>query len=290
MTNMERRLVKHGPSSTIVALPAAWVKERGLKAGDSIKIQLDGDRLLLAASSFSAPEEIELAVDGLDRTSIMLLIRSAYRQGYSRIIIRYSGAHAKHHRVQRDIPIVAIVHQEVMRLVGVEIIEQGEGKLVIQEITKPVASELPVLYRKVFQMVRQLIAQIGSEQADADIGVEDRHDVITKVISHAIRLINSGYAELPVTDRTRMYHTLSLIDIIVDILKYYSRENAEYERVYLQELEKLVLSVEQIVFAHSYKAMNTFQLTKEQMRVHSVPRLSAIVDICFDIVLTHAST
>jgi len=286
---MERRLIKHGPSSAILTLPVQWMRDQKLAAGDTVIVTPDGDKLIVTGNKPQALTETTLEITGLDRTSIALFIRAAYRAGYAKITVRYSDAQVHHYRKGIDVPVTVAVRDELNRLMGVEITEQKEGFLVIQEITKSSAHELLNMYRKAFTMTHQLIVQITGTRDDEDIGVEDRHDVITKVISYAIRILTVGEANLSSKEKARMLHGLMLLDIIADILKQYHRDFTKHTQSFLDELTLAFTEVEKVVFAQDRAAMKRFQEIKQRSREQPVDRLLPVIDVLFDMVLLYAA-
>ena len=289
---MQRRLVKHGPASTIIALPAAWVREHQLSAGDTVQLQPDGDKLIVTPNSARRINETTLNVDGLDRTSLKLLIRSAYRQGFSKITVQYSKNSVVHYRKGEQVALPIAVLQEVQLLIGMEVTEQHRGAIVIQEITRPTADELPNLYRKSFTMVRQFITFLATETNEENLDVEARHDLIMKIISYAMRIINSGEANLTSKEKLRMSHTFSLLGIIIDMIKYYVRARrttkvTPEERRFIEGLSVLFGDVEGCVFAKDTASMRSFEEHKQKLRENPVPRLVPITDVLTDLIVLY---
>jgi len=286
---MERKLVKHGPASTILALPAQWVRDQGLRAGDTVSVEPDGDKLIILKRRSDAAATVTITVDSkTNRTTLYHLIRAAYRDGADKILVRFGTKKIIHHRSGELVSVPVAIREEVSRLLGLEVVHQSDGQILLQEITTPNGQELPNLFRKVFTMTRMLIGQIGSAGIDEDIGVEERHNTITKLVSYGVRLVNTGEAGLPGKERARYLHSLMLIDIIIDVLKYYRRENAPKQSAFVAELLLLFGDVERILFGHEFAAFDQFELRKAALRVKPIDRLLPITDVLADMVLLYA--
>jgi phosphate uptake regulator len=283
----QRRLIKHGPSSMIISLPAVWVREQALTAGDLVHVRADGDKLIVSSREQRSLSEATYDIDGLDRTSVRFLIRAAYRMGYTRITLRFTEKSRPHYRLGTQVPTAIAVLTEVNCLIGVEVTQQREGTLVIQEITRPSALELPVLYRKAFTMVHQLILQLAEEDPSVDIGVEDRHDVITKIISYLMRIVAVGESQLAQYERERLVRTLAGLDVFVDMLKYHHRDHSDITKSFVLLLAELFKIVESLVFTKDRKLMTQFEQTRQKLKEQSLERLLPSMDVLRDIVILH---
>ena len=69
-------------------------------------------------------DKVEIDITGLDRSSIMNYIRSVYRRGFDEIVVRFNDPWTYHHRISQKKKVISIIHTEVNRLIGVELIEQ----------------------------------------------------------------------------------------------------------------------------------------------------------------------
>ena len=88
----QRKLIKLGNSSFAIALPKAWIDKSGLKKGDKIFLEENGNGELNVTSSPSKNNNKEITVDvnNKDLSSIKREIRAAYIRGYD--ILKIDGA------------------------------------------------------------------------------------------------------------------------------------------------------------------------------------------------------
>ncbi len=284
---MQRKLIKHGPSSHIIVLPAKWVANNSLSAGDYLSLEEHPDHIIISLEGHTHKSVATVQVDGLDRTSIMLTIRAAYRQGYHTIHVQHNNIHAEHLRVQEQVSIPSVIHTEVNRLIGVEIVDQQAHKTTIQELSKPSSEELRGVHRKLFTMTHQLILHLADQDSE-QIDIEQRHDVITRTASFVIRTARGG-AQLTSLEREQFLHAASSIDIIVDIIKYHKRTLQPTPISYAKTLAQAMAEVENVVFGHKLSAMRAFQECKADLRKQPVERLDTVIDILSDIIVTHAT-
>ena len=79
---MERRLIRQGENALTATLPAAWIRRKGLSAGDVVSIdEAEGDLIIRQAG---APKRREIEVDtrGTRRSQAFQKVLGAYIQGY----------------------------------------------------------------------------------------------------------------------------------------------------------------------------------------------------------------
>ena len=84
---MRRKLVKQGDNALTITLPAAWTRVHQLTPGNEVDVRQEGEELILS----SAPaEEKRMEITLAEGTEEK--IRELYREGYDRIVARFSNA------------------------------------------------------------------------------------------------------------------------------------------------------------------------------------------------------
>jgi phosphate uptake regulator len=229
----QRKLLQHGASSLTLALPMPWLKERGLKKGDSLFVDKEGSKLILSTEESIKIEKISIDITKLDRTSIILYIMSLYRFGYNEIEVKFDKQTATYYREQVEIPVSAAVHKIVNRLIGAEVVEQSENRILIRYITKEAEEDFKVVLRRAFLLMNEtadtLLEGIKKQDINRIRSVEEFHDNINKFVSYSLRLLNKyGYPDVKQT--CFYYHIIATIDKIVDVLKYNARDLHTYNK------------------------------------------------------------
>ena len=149
----QRKLIQHGPSSLTIALPIKWLKERGIKKGDSMYIGAEGNKLVLSTEEAIKLEKISIDVTNLDRTSILLYIQSLYRFGYNEIEVKFEKLTTTHYRKDQQVTISSVIHEIANRLIGAEIIEESENRVLIKYITKEAEEDFKIVLRRAFLLL-----------------------------------------------------------------------------------------------------------------------------------------
>ncbi|MFC1728093.1 AbrB/MazE/SpoVT family DNA-binding domain-containing protein [Nanoarchaeota archaeon] len=244
-----RKLIKFGNSSSVVSLPKSWVDKNNLKKGDLVTLDEQEGNLLLTPKFIDSerkPEEIELCLDGLDRTSIMYLIRSVYRKGYDVIRITFNNQTCPHYREGKNNRVVSVIHEEVNRLTGVEITGQKENSCIVRSITEPSPKEFEIVLRRLFLLLMDASDDLmtGVKTTDKALieTIYEKHNTISKFVSYCLRVINKGKFE----DKKNaffMYHIIANLDKITDSLKFCARKVADYSKPLKTETIELLLLV-----------------------------------------------
>ena len=224
---MKRKVIQIANSTQLISLPREWAKKYNIKKGDELEIEAKGNKLEICCEKDIELENISINISGLDRTSIMYYIRSAYRRGYNVIEINFDRDYAHHFRMGKDVKIISVIHEEVNRLVGVEIIQQKDKFCVVKDISNASFKDFDTVLRRIFLLLldatTNLFAAMKSGNKVLVENIEQNHDSITRFISYALRLINKGgYSEQH--KNSLLYTIIVIIDKIVDILKYAGRD------------------------------------------------------------------
>lgn len=111
------------------------------------------------------------------------------------------------------------------RLTGVDMIEEEENYCVVKQITEDSGKNFDVVFRKIFFQLEGIFNDLIKSLKKNDYvlmnSIEEQHDVVTKFVSYCLRLLNTGQVEKG--HRHHICHILKNIDLIVDILKYFTR-------------------------------------------------------------------
>ena len=219
---MKRKVIKHGPSTLIISLPMPWAKKYDVKKGDELEVEEEGARIIVTTGKEKKIGEVEVDVTKLDRTSLMYLIRSLYKLGYDEIRLSFKSQSVYHYRKGKECSVISVIHEEVNRLTGVEIMQQKENFCVIKSLSEMAFSEFEPILRRVFLLLIDMSNDLitGAEKNDLVLleTLEEKHNTITKFLSFCMRLLNKkGYSDHKKT--LILYNTVAILDKVLDVLK-----------------------------------------------------------------------
>ncbi len=189
---MERRKVQlTGTSTYIVSLPKNWAKKIGLKAGDEVSIvdKHDGS-LLLSPNSTSNNFFFEESINVGDFKDIDLYERvliAKYLNGPKIIHINSKGPISPEYR-KRTL-------KRVHRLLGVEIIEEYENKIVLQDLTSFEELSIGKVMRRLFRLTSSMHKTIMTSMIENKSPLEEvtnQEDVVDRLYFLAIKQFKGG--------------------------------------------------------------------------------------------------
>ena len=150
-----RRVQKFGKSTLMVSLPAEWVKEIGLSAGESVYIETDEDGSLkiyppnmkLQAST----KEMKVIVSNLVMPEMITrIIYSLYILGFDKIEIE-----SKEKMFSEDL--LRKIKETVRSLIGFEITAQDEDLIQIQSFLDPTKYTMNSLLSRLANNLKQML-------------------------------------------------------------------------------------------------------------------------------------
>jgi len=151
-----RKIVKSGNTSYVVSIPREWVKERGIKKGDLVFIQEDGDKNLIISpkeiKSLQEPKEVSINIDNMSSETLIRSIVSYYVNGYS--TVEFVGKTVKD---QTD-----RIKEKVEQLIAFEIMEYTPTKILIKDYLKIEDISFESVVRRMDFMIRAIMKEIDS--------------------------------------------------------------------------------------------------------------------------------
>ena len=140
---MKRKLIKQGSGGLTFYVPKDWTKSNNLNPGDEIDIRpIEGD-LLISSKINSQKKEKTITLPKGSEKIPRIMLNSLYRLGYDKIIVNYSTK-------QQEEDIREIVDH---RLLGFEITDEQENKIIIENVTEPSDEKQEVLVRRMFYII-----------------------------------------------------------------------------------------------------------------------------------------
>ncbi len=207
-------------------MPRKWTLKYGIKKGDELEVEEQGNKLLVGTERGTNLQSVEIDVTGLDRTSILYYIQSLYRVGYDQITVKFSEPYTTHLRTNEKKKVISVIHEVVGRLTGIEIVQQKENFCVIKDISEISEREFDTALRRIFLLLLDVNKDLldGTKNNNRPLieTIDEKHDSVMKFVSYCLRIINKrGYHEArkaPIA-----YHIIANLDKVVDVLKYSAR-------------------------------------------------------------------
>lgn len=147
-----RRLQRLGTTTLVVSLPKQWASERGLKPGDIIYIEVNGDSLLIHSREVvREPQTAFINADEVESPEILArIVASCFLQGYDMVRVS-SNSGLTESQVQE-------VLAKVESLPGFEVVEQTPRQIVVQAIIDPTKFKIEVIIRRLNVLVSSMMS------------------------------------------------------------------------------------------------------------------------------------
>jgi len=226
VVKLKRKVIQIADSTQLISLPRKWAQKHEVKKGDELDIKEEGSKIIVSTEQGQSLGRVEVDISNLDRDSLMFLIRCLYIKGYDEMKLRFDDVTTKHHKIGKDVTVISSIKEEVNRLNGIEIIQQKENSCFIKDISEGVIKELDTILRRIFLLLIDASKDLvkGSKENNHMLldTINEKHDTITKFAAYNLRLLNKfGYTDDKKTNT--LYHIISSLDEIIDIIKYCSR-------------------------------------------------------------------
>lgn len=224
---MKRKVIQIADSTQLISIPRQWGKKYNVKKGDELEVIEKDNVLEISTKGREELLEIEINITGLNRTSIYHTLRSAYQRGYDIIKVKFDNKTTSHYRLEKEVLVTTVLHEELRRWVGMQIIEQKSNYFVYKSISKPSFDELELMFRRTFLLLLDASDEFlkAAEERDEHIlaSMDEKFYNILTFIIYCQRLLNKiGYSEKYKT--SLMYDILTHFNLVGDILRYGARD------------------------------------------------------------------
>lgn len=215
---MKRKLVKQGAATLMVSIPSKWAKEQGLDKGDEISIEDDGQNLIIKLEDDSKKEQ-KASIDVSEYSPLVnVALIHLYIKGVDELEIKFSNPEV----------IKKFQKSTINQLLGFEIIQQSNNRMVVKDITGIATQDIDELIKRIFfilhSMVEEFLEAIDKKQSLEPIIEIDQS--INKFVNFTLRILNKkGYMESFKTPQ--IYGIVSLLEQIGDIYKELAKECEE---------------------------------------------------------------
>ena len=280
---MKRKVIQIANSTQLVSLPRKWSQKYNIQKGDELDVEEQGDKIIVGTEKTLEAGNVEIDITGLDRTSTLYCILALYKIGYDEITIKFEEPFTHHYRVNEKKKVISVLHEIANRLSGFEIIQQKENFCVIKQMSEPSKKEFEVALRRVFLLLIDASKDLLDAAKNKDMvladTIEEKHDTVMTFTSYCLRLLNKvGYDNYKKT--IILYHIVSNLDKIVDVLKYSARDliafrftlNKESKKI-LEDIDKSISMYYDFFYKFDIKRIQTLYENRDMM-LKSIRRLA----------------
>jgi antitoxin component of MazEF toxin-antitoxin module len=246
---MERKLVKQGRNALTVTLPAQWLKAKGLKAGNSVFISEDNNRLLLATNAAAAESKIELDLRDAEGTMLYHVINGKYVEGYDVITILHNN--------QKQV-------REISRTsIGMILEEQTATRAVLRSIIKVPEDNFQAVLRRaghLFEQQAEALLLLAQGKASFD-DVKSQEELLDQNLLYCLRYLHKYESQ---KRSYREFMICSTLELAADQMTRIARhigKNVTLAKIIHANIHKYVQCLFTRDFKSTYSSLRLFRTT-----------------------------
>jgi len=263
---MKRKVVKQGPTTLMVSLPAKWAQKYGIARGDVVEVEEMEKSLKITTEKQMEITPVELDTKDLSLQHIKKFLHEMYQFGYDEIRILFEDA--------KLVPEVQTYISGVM--IGYEVVDQQAHSLTVRSISQSIEEEFDPILRRAFLVTKQFGANSLAIIKEKDykklrdvLVLEDTNDKLT---NFCLRVLNKkGYKVYSKT--AFIYCLVWQLEKIADEYKYlcqYLLDDGEVKlpKEVLEQYEKvnsLFNSYYELFYSFNKKNLTKFSADCEKM-------------------------
>ena len=210
---LERKLVKQGRDALTVTLPSKWLKDKGLKAGQSVYIDIEKNNLIVKSSSTSQFREITVDLRDEERGMIWHKSMGKYVDGYDKIVLLHNNPE--------------LVQMVPKMMLGMIIEEHTQSRTVVKSLISTPENNIDIVIRRVVHMFEQqaiLLEELAKGKATLN-DVKDQETLLDTNIYYCLRYINKYHMQM---DSYKHFLLCAIVesaaDLVTQISKYIGKD------------------------------------------------------------------
>jgi len=226
---MRRKLIKQGGTGLTFYVPKKWIDEQNLKPGNEIEVENVGENLLISSTETKRTKKrIELEIKESTESAVRTIIVNAYRAGYDKITLKFSG----------DVKYLTNVVNN--HLIGFELFTKKPNLHIIESVAEPSYENFENIIQKQFFIILEMIRDIKSSAVvESDNKVKKYDNFLKRCISKKIYSTQaSAFLWQFLADLTHISREFYHLHKYITTNKIKLNEK---EESYIKEIEKMFL-------------------------------------------------
>jgi len=207
---VKRKVIQIAGSTQLVSLPREWCKHNNLKKGQEVDVLETHNKILISTEANPVKRDIEVDVSELTPRLADRLLARAYQQGYDELTIKFD-----------KIEVGIALQTKVRELLGFDVFEQDENKIVIRSISSKLDVDFDAALRKAFLIVMDIsqTCLVAFKKGDTNTlkNLHYRDLELNKFCYFCLRAINKG--QYDAYDKYILYYIIETLEDVGDAYK-----------------------------------------------------------------------
>lgn len=157
---MRRKVVRHGAATLTISMPSEWIKSMQLVAGDEVDVEINHRTLLISSDKERRQKHCHVTISEGPWRYVESLLYSLYKAGHTEVEVHYTS-----NEVAKMI--YSLLSQG---LLGYEIVEQGNGRILIRDVLTTHSDEIETIIRRNFRVT------LGLARAATDMLLQGKYE------------------------------------------------------------------------------------------------------------------
>ena len=262
---MKRKIIQLAGKTFVLSLPIKWAKKYGIEKGDEIDVIEDGQRLIISTAKLLNEKKKEVDVKVLHEM-VNRVMGALYKAGYDEIEIQYKTTH-QFSEIRKCLNRTCI---------GMEIVEHGNNRLLIRDISSPNPEELNNIFRRYFlsllSVAEDSLEFIKNKNKEGLKEILMRDDTINRYADFCRRVINKMGTDLSKRSPP-LYHIAEQLermgdvfnDFVTYILEANSYPDANLQKVH-NEFNDNLRQYYMLFYSFDFEKLEQFCIKSKKIR------------------------
>ena len=264
---MQRKLIQLSPSTSVISLPAKWVKANKLKKGAELHLEENGNNLTISTSGKRNDREITLDISAFTGRMLWHPINEAYTNGYESIIVK-----------TKDAKQAAYMPTVVRNYHGMIIYEQ-RNTTVHFRILDDEEMDLDKILHRIFHLNVVMLEDAVAAEKEQDWAtlaeMKSRDWTINAYLNYCLRFLNRhNHPNLGA-----MHTYIKLLEILTDKICALL-VGMGTGHIKMPQLSKLLAAYRQLYSTHfNFSRQKFLQLEEARLELAKIPRKQPVINI-----------
>ena len=237
MVKIKRKVIQIANSTQLISLPRKWSLKYGIKKGEELEVEENGNKLLIGTEKSASMENLEINPPHLKNITERF-VTASYRNGFKEVRINFEK--------ELNPGLLEYIHQKMGdQTIGYEMIKQEKNYCIIKDLSGSSNAEFDTALRRSFLLVTTMAKDIfeGLKKNDTEElkNMYYRDRSINKFTNYCAReMILRGYKDH--TKTIIYYHFIRNLEAMADqyslMAVYYSANSGKLRNEFFDALQK----------------------------------------------------